>query len=259
MQPSIKLLAIAILLTSLDARAANKLLMLWSGENSPPFFITEKSGILPDLAQVLAKELGASSKLYKIPRKRFEQILLEGKGHLYCKANPDWYDKKDELEWSVPINTEKNIVVTGPLLAATSSLTDFQGKTIGTTLGYRYPTEFENAVSKRLINIDIGKNELSNLKKVELQRIDGAVVSDIVFRYYQKLRPKSKIQASNTVISSHDIYCVISKKVPFGSEKIKQLIHSLQTKGTIAKIFFKYESSQTVDAHLSKKIILSQH
>lgn len=221
--------------------SAEKLLMIWSGENSPPFVIESNQGILPSIGNEIAAALKTKSLLQKIPRKRFEQSLISGQGHLYCKANPAWFSKDDNLVWSVPIHQERNVIVTTRKNQHFKTIDEFKGLKVATTLGYRYAEEFESAIKNKTIEVDVGKNEFYNIKKIDLKRIDAAIVSDIIYRYYQNQNPQTATTESATVISTHDIQCVVSRNIPFGHEKVLRIIKDLVKNGTFQKIFSKYD------------------
>lgn len=221
--------------------SAEKLLMIWSGENSPPFVIDNNQGILPTIGNEIAAALKTESLLLKIPRKRFEQSLISGQGHLYCKANPSWFSKHDDLLWSVPIHQERNVLVTTKSHQHLKTIDEFKGLKVATTLGYRYSSEFESAIKHKHFEVDVGKNEFYNIKKIDLKRVDAAIVSDIIYRYYQSQNPQTTTAESATVVSTHDIQCVVSRKIPFGHEKVLRIIKDLVKNGTFQKIFSMYD------------------
>ena len=106
-----KLMGALILFSAPILYAKTPLIMMWSGETSPPFHISSNEGILPDVAKAIAEKLSVDSQLVKIPRKRFEETLIKGLAHVYCKANPAWFRTDPNLDWSKPIYREKNIIV----------------------------------------------------------------------------------------------------------------------------------------------------
>src|SRR5690606_24453805 len=174
--------------------------------------------------KAIAGKLSVKSQLKKIPRKRFEEALISGQAHLYCKANPAWFKADPSLDWSKPIYREKNIIVSKKEHAEKKDIIEFKNLTVGTTHGYKYAPNFEAAEAKKIIHTESGKSDYHNLKKVELNRIHAAIVSDIIFKYYQRVEKGSTLVATQTLVSEHEIHCLISKKNPFSGDSLKKAI-----------------------------------
>ncbi|WP_374079149.1 substrate-binding periplasmic protein [Bdellovibrio bacteriovorus] len=114
---------------------------------------------------------------------------------------------------------------------------DLEGKTVGTTNGYTYPTEF---ISNKKIKHSPGPTEKSQLEKLASGRIQYAILWGLTGPLVLKERPDlaGKVKPLG-VISSTGLYLSFSKKHKEGAKYAALLEKGLQkimANGTYAKI-----------------------
>lgn len=86
---------------------------------------------------------------------------------------------------------------------------------VGTSLGYSYSQEFENAVNQKILNPDVGLDDLKNLKKLLLKRIDVFICEKNVcltlMKKYLLKKEQEKITYSKKPLSIEPCYLLFKK------------------------------------------------
>jgi ABC-type amino acid transport substrate-binding protein len=98
------LLAGAVL--SLQIQAGGILKIGVSDSDAPPIVVLTPdnqalaSGLIKELGDALAGELGMKAQYVVIARKRVESTIETGKVNIVCNANPEWYGNATRLGWT---------------------------------------------------------------------------------------------------------------------------------------------------------------
>ncbi|HEY8023439.1 MAG TPA: transporter substrate-binding domain-containing protein [Burkholderiaceae bacterium] len=192
-------------------------------------------GIVKDLGEAIAKALHRKASFIVLPRKRSESVLQKGSADGVCYARPEWTDIK--LNWSDPLLPNRNLLVAAAGAELPKSLAAFEGKTIGTVLGYRYP-ELDAELHGRYRRED-APNMISNIEKLRLGHVRYAVVDGAIFAYEQKLDERLR-QLPALTVNSFNARCGFSpaSKIPFA--EVNDAIRNLVKDGTIKHILDRY-------------------
>ena len=139
-------------------------------------------GILHDLYQRLAQKVGRQAQIEVLPRLRVQQAMLHGEIDMRCYVNPVWVnDPYHQYLWSIPFMQQRDVLVARD--AAQQATTPPAGSTIGTVLGFAYPTLEQRLLSGELRRDDARTQGLV-LDKLAAQRYDYAVSNDLALRWY---------------------------------------------------------------------------
>ena len=109
----------------------------------PPYMIVDEdgthSGIVWDVVTRIAVRLNYKVEPHRIPRKRVDQMILEG----YIDATPrarEWTQKPERFVFTQPITEIREVFFTTRDTAIEyDEPADIEGETVVTHLGYRYP------------------------------------------------------------------------------------------------------------------------
>lgn len=108
----------------------------------PPYLIVDENqpaGIMWDVVSVVAQRLGYKVVAEQIPRKRVDQMLLEG----FIDGTPrarEWADNPEQFLFTDPVvDIEEVFFVPAETSFVYESPEDLISKTVVTHLGYRYP------------------------------------------------------------------------------------------------------------------------
>lgn len=181
------LLALASL-TSQTARAQDQKAFHFniSPNGYPPYLIVDQSapsGIMWDVVSVIAQRLGYSVVAERVPRKRVDQMLLDG----YIDGTPrarEWTDNPEQFLFTDPVVKIEEVFFS-PKDSGFKYETpeDLHSKTIVTHLGYLYP-ELEPYFSERKIRrFDVSRDRDMFTFVLHGDRFDAAVADRLVGRW----------------------------------------------------------------------------
>lgn len=106
-----------------------------------------------------------------------------------------------------------------------TKLNDLKGKTIGVVQNYGNTTEFNALVAKGVIKTEIAQDDLTNIRKVAMGRIDGAFIDLYNLKYYLKKEARdfeSLVQANPRIIAEKSIHLAINNH--FANKKAAEII-----------------------------------
>lgn len=199
-----------------------------------------KPGILPDFFQQLASELHGKSNITITPRGRIAMMLLYGELDAYCYSRPDWLEHSSELHWSVPIFSDRNVLVSRQETPAIKNYSDLKDKKVATVQGFQYPELEETFAANPLMRSD-SVDVATTLEKLELKRVDYALLNDLYFQYFKKTHPKVRLNEKFFVIRTFDVFCALSPKAAFTVPEFNAAVEKLKTTKKIQELIEKYK------------------
>lgn len=152
----------------------------------PPYLIVndqEPSGIMWDVVSTIAQRLDYRVVAEKIPRKRVDEMLMEG----YIDGTPrarEWVEKPDRFLFTDPVvDIEEVFFMPRDSSFAYTSPADLRSKTIVTHLGYKYPAlepYFEDGSIRRF---DVSRDRDMFTFVLHGERFDAAVADRLVGKW----------------------------------------------------------------------------
>ena len=151
-------------------------------EAYPPYMyksINEEAlGLYPYLIKEIYKRMGVEVTIQALPWKR---ALLYGKdgdtaiGGIYFNQ-----ERAKHFDYSKAIYKETlYIYVLKDKVFDFKTLTDLQGKSIGTNYGWSYGSEFDDLKNQGIFTIEESHNNLSNFKKLLIGRVDCIIIEEL--------------------------------------------------------------------------------
>jgi polar amino acid transport system substrate-binding protein len=122
-----------------------------------------------------------------------------------------------------------------------SKLDDLKGKKIGTVQDYGNTPEFMKLVKSGVIKTEVVPDDLTNIKKVAGERLDGAFIDLNNLSYFLKNDAKnlaSQVQANGKVLDTKDL--VLGVNNSFTNKKAKAILASGIAKINAEKIIKDY-------------------
>lgn len=233
-----------IIMLPAAALAATPLRVSWGSHNPPPYALTESGqltgGIIHDIGKALGQQLELPVTFVEVPRARYEDQLQAGTIDLVCITHPDWVRAPAELAWSPPLFSESDIIIQAAGTPVWSRLEHFEGKRLGTILGFRYPA-LEALFQQQKVLRDDAASLDSNMQRLLLGRIDGVLDANIP-AYYWLLQHNQlgNLPVSTFVVSRHDVHCAISRKVTGGQQRIVTAFQRMVADGTLSAVVNRY-------------------
>lgn len=189
-------------------------------------------GLLTEMGEMMAKELGLHLQTVPLARRRIEPALLRGDIDLVCYHSPGWTDQQAQLGWSIPTlpQIERIVVRKGRSMPETLPQ-DLVGKRISTQLGYGYPTLQALFDAGQATRVDDSKVSFQ-FKSVALGATDLLITSDteIAGYFYDNPQERAQFDIARAIFTSVPTQCAVSPKSRVSLQKINQaLAHLLQT------------------------------
>lgn len=214
--------------------------------NSPPFLQLDNStetpviqgGLFFDIGIELGRKLKRPINFMLSPRKRLDSGLADGEIELVCFNTEVWagsYAK--DYNWSVPIFKQFNLVVGLKKTmhnAQIKSLKDMKGRTLGTVLGFVYPSLIPYFNDGRIKREDVISGA-TNVEKLQSERVQYIVLNNLEYNYYR--RKNMNLQGAPFEIDPIHVKCASSKKSDLKIYDINAAVKKLNKSGRLQKVF----------------------
>ncbi|MNJ92693.1 Bacterial extracellular solute-binding protein, family 3 [compost metagenome] len=92
-------------------------------------------------------------------------------------------------------------------------LSDLKGKVIGISQDYGYPKEFNQLVAAGVIKVEVVESDDTNLRKVALGRVDGALLDINNARYFLSMSLKNlggRVSVNNKVVENKSLHAAFN-------------------------------------------------
>lgn len=164
-------------------------------------------GILYDLQQRLAEKVGRRAEMLVGPRLRIQQMLVRGEIDVRCYVNPAWLNESHhQYIWSVPFMVQRDLLVGRDKQQL--QISQMQGETIGTVLGFTYPELAPLFASGHLRRDDARTQELA-LDKLKARRYDYAISNELTLQWFNRQQPAGHNLQPQLEISSDIVACIV--------------------------------------------------
>lgn len=181
----------------------------------PPYLILdgrEPSGIMWDVVSLISERIGYTLVAEKIPRKRIDQMLLDGYVDGTARAK-EWTEHPEDYLFTDPIvDIEEVFFMPRESAIRYESPDDLISGTLVTRLGYQYPA-LEPYFAKGLIRrFDASRDREMFIFTLRGNRFDAAVADRLVGQWFMKnegLRDEFRISYNN--ISQYG-FCIMLRK-----------------------------------------------
>ncbi|MEB8432088.1 transporter substrate-binding domain-containing protein [Cocleimonas sp. KMM 6892] len=161
-----------------------------SAINWPPYFIydehSEASGIVSDVLAEVKKRLNVELEIIKLPQKRMVTYFRSGELDIDPTSSKVWREAdKDVSLYTIPyLKVQKVIFVKHSTEITGDYINDFQGKTLGSILGYHHNFFVGKAFDDQLVDRKDSRSHDINLKLLKADRIDGLIIERQAAKYW---------------------------------------------------------------------------
>jgi polar amino acid transport system substrate-binding protein len=231
---SMRFLLTLLLALALDGRAAEPVQIAVDGFN-PPFMSGSGAvarGLYPALIEASFKEMHRSASMLPMPWPRVMIGLDEqrhGAGGIYKTA-----DRAKLYDFSEPLFVERIGVYYEPVRPVNyRSVADLAGLRVGVIIGWSYGDEFDRARKAGLFTVESVQSDLQNLRKLELGRIDVAlIVIDSASSLFENGRFPS-VARSERLLAENATYVAFHKDAHQRAllRDFNRALHTLHTSG----------------------------
>jgi polar amino acid transport system substrate-binding protein len=210
----------------------------------PPYLIVDQnqpSGIMWDVVSEVAQRLGYEVIAEQIPRKRVDQMLLEG----YIDGTPrarEWADDPEQFLFTDPVvDIEEVFFVPAQSGFSYESPEDLLSKTIVTHLGYRYPSLEPYFEEGRIRRFDVSRDKDMFTFVLHGNRFDAAVADRLVGKWILRnegLREQFDITSES--ISTYGFRLMLRKDWQSFARKFNEELANMKKNGDLDAILANY-------------------
>ena len=235
----------ALLLLSLDGAAADAPLRFVIPDSwAMPMVQLERGrptqGILYDVMLSLATQVGVPAQFHVLPRGRVQNAMEHGEVDIRCYAAQSWTpNQSGDYIWSIPLWTQPDLLVSLP--GATTSVTPTQltHQSIGTVLGYSYPT-LQPLFDANRLHRDDARNQEQVLEKLQAGRNRYAVSNQWTLDWFnQRLLPQQQLQ-SVALLQEQKVGCYVRNDPKVPVQRILRTLLRMKMSGEIDDIIRLY-------------------
>jgi polar amino acid transport system substrate-binding protein len=243
--PRNQILLAVLLLTSYSATAGEATLRFSVTESWSMPLIELKNhqpvnGILFDIMQSLARQVGRNAEYYVLPRLRVQAALERGDVDIRCYTAQAWVPNlSGDFLWSLPILHQRDVLIASAETAAGPYPDQFNNETIGTVLGYNYPDLQALFNNHQLIRED-ARNQEQALRKLAAGRYNYAVSSELVLDWLNRDLPSNDQLKAISLVGEQPAGCVVRNDPALPTQQILRTLVRMKVSGEIQQIIDRY-------------------
>ncbi|EJM68742.1 extracellular solute-binding protein, family 3 [Pseudomonas sp. GM50] len=238
----------ALLLVSLSVAAAEApLRFVVSDSWAMPMVQLERGrptqGILHDIMLSLATQVGVPAQFHILPRARVQNAMDHGEVDVRCYISQSWLPNlSGDYIWSVPLLVQRDLLIGRRGSPDTVNPADLQQQSIGTVLGYSYPT-LQPLFDAERLHRDDARNQEQVLDKLLAGRYRYAVSNQWTLDWFnQRLLPDRQLQ-SVALVHEQTVGCYVRNDPKVPVQRILDTLQHMKMSGEIDDIIRLYTGS----------------
>ncbi|WP_404363342.1 substrate-binding periplasmic protein [Marinobacter sp.] len=211
----------------------------------PPYIVPSDSGnysgIVWDTVSEIGERLGYQVVPHRIPRKRVDQMLLDG----YIDGTPraiEWTAEPEKFLFTQPITRIREVLFT-----TTESDVEFEdpgnleGVTVVTHLGYHYPALEPLFETGKATRFDVTKDQDLLRFLLDGSQFDVAVADESVGRWIaQENGWTDRIRASESAISDYGYRLMLRENWSGFADAFNRELNRMKSSGELDRIHSRY-------------------
>ncbi len=197
-------------------------------------------GILYDIMLSLATQVGAPAEFHVLPRARVQNAMEHGEIDVRCYAAQSWLpNQSGDYIWSLPLLFQRDLLVSRKDQPVSINPATLPRQSIGTVLGYIYPTLQPLFDTDRLHRED-ARNQEQVLEKLLAGRYRYAVSNQWTLDWFnQRLTPEKQLQAV-AVLQEQKVGCYVRNDPKVPVQRILRTLLRMKMSGEIDEIIRLY-------------------
>jgi len=235
----------ALLLISLDGAAAQAPLRFVVPDSwAMPMVQIEQGrptqGILYDVMLSLATQVGVPAEFHVLPRSRVQIAMEHGEVDIRCYAAQSWLpNQSGDYIWSIPLFNQPDLLISRPAAQTSVIPASLSHQSIGTVLGYSYPT-LQPLFDANQLHRDDARNQEQVLEKLQAGRNRYAVSNQWTLEWFnQRLLPEQRLQGV-AVLQEQNVGCYVRNDPEVPVQRILRTLVRMKMSGEIDDIIRLY-------------------
>lgn len=200
------------------------------------------SGIIFDIMQSMAAQANLSAEYRVVPIQRVQRTLERGGIDVRCYAAQSWMPNlSGDYTWSLPLLIQRDLLISTPDNASPRTPDSLNGETIGTVLGYAYPT-LQTAFDQHRLTRDDARSEVQVLQKLQIHRYRYAVGNQWSLDWFNRNLPEYQKLRGVAVIDEQPVGCIVRNDTDIPAQKLMRILLRMRMSGEIDRIMSRYNT-----------------
>jgi len=199
-------------------------------------------GLLKDMGDGLAAELGATIEYVSQSRRRIDANLLSGALDIACYSHPDWWDGPKPALWTIPTvpQIERIVRLKSDQVMPTVPV-GLEGKRVAVHTGYHFPAIQHLFDSGKAMRLDESQVPLL-FKALETGLADVLITSEAEIRGYLDENPEKRalFDVSREPFSIVPTQCAVSPKSRWSLAAINKALAAMLARGDFDRMTARY-------------------
>jgi polar amino acid transport system substrate-binding protein len=197
-------------------------------------------GILYDVMLSLATQVGAPAEFHVLPRSRVQNAMEQGEVDVRCYAAQSWLpNQSGDYLWSIPLFTQPDLLISRPDPQTSVIPASLSRQSIGTVLGYSYPT-LQPLFDANQLHRDDARNQEQVLEKLQAGRNRYAVSNQWTLDWFnQRLLPDKQLQGV-AMLQEQSVGCFVRNDPKVPVQRILRTLLRMKMSGEIDEIIGLY-------------------
>lgn len=200
-------------------------------------------GILHDIMLSLATQVGVPAEFHVLPRARVQNAMEHGEVDVRCYAAQSWLpNQSGDYIWSLPLLFQRDLLISRDNQPLHVDPARLPRQSIGTVLGYTYPT-LQPLFDADHLQRDDARNQEQVLEKLLAGRYRYAVSNQWTLDWFnQRLLPTQQLQGV-AVLQEQHVGCYVRNDPQVPVQRILRTLLRMKMSGEIDDIIRLYTGS----------------
>lgn len=200
------------------------------------------SGIIFDIMQSMAAQANLSAQYRVVPVQRVQRTLEHGGIDVRCYAAQSWMPNlSGDYTWSLPLLIQRDLLISTPDNASPRTPDSLTGETIGTVLGYVYPT-LQDAFDNHQLRRDDARSESQVLQKLQVHRYRYAIGNQWSLDWFNRNLPEDQKLRGVAIIDEQPVGCIVRNDTDIPAQRLMRILLRMRMSGEIDRIMARYNT-----------------
>ena len=197
-------------------------------------------GILFDVMQSLALQIGYPAQFQVLARARVQSAMDHGEVDVRCFVTPAWVGPNaDQYLWSEPLLAQRDVLVGTRQRPAPVNLQTLERQSVGTVLSYTYPS-LQPLFDAGRLQRDDARSQEQVLQMLIIGRFNYAVSNQWAVDWINKdLEPADQLH-DVALVQEQKLGCMVRNDPHLPTEKILSTLSAMRQSGEIERIISRY-------------------
>ena len=197
-------------------------------------------GILHDVMLSLATQVGMPAEFHVLARARVQNAMEHGEIDVRCYAAQSWLpNQSGDYIWSVPLWFQRDLLISGERNHPPVTLANLASQTIGTVLGYEYPT-LQPLFDAGQLRREDARNQQQVLQKLHAGRNHYAVSNQWSLDWFNQKLPADRQISVVALLQENQLGCYLRNDPKLPVQRILRTLLKMKMSGEIDDIIQLY-------------------